>query len=159
MYLKRLGVPFPESPKIRMEPKREGACGVCVCVCVCVRGWVSVCVSVCARACACVRYCVRACVHACVSAMLLCCFGHPSVTPPPFSLTPTPQRHTHTHTHTAEELWFDNWALAWGQAPADWYAEAIVPESQKLAGTFPQEFVDKMHRQITTRKRTMYVCM
>lgn len=39
--------------------------------------------------------------------------------------------------------------------PSDWYAAPIIPEAQKLRGTFGQEFVDRMHRQITTRKRTM----
>lgn len=40
VYLKRLGVPFPESPKIRLEPKREGAClfmfmDACLAACIC----------------------------------------------------------------------------------------------------------------------------
>jgi hypothetical protein len=131
VYLKRLGVPFPESPKTRLEPKREGALFVYMYTYV----YVYICVYI-------FSILVRTTRHA---------------SPPTHTLNnQTPQKQKHQK-NTGEDLWFDNWALAWGRNPQDWYASPIVPEAQKLQGTFPQEFVDRMHRQITTRKRTMCV--
>jgi hypothetical protein len=51
-----------------------------------------------------------------------------------------------------EDLWFDRWALLWGQKPEDWYATKTVPVSQQLAGTFSQDFIDRMQRTITRRR-------
>lgn len=43
-----------------------------------------------------------------------------------------------------DDLWWDRWALLWGKQPEDWYALKTVPVSQQLAGTFSQDFIDRM---------------
>lgn len=52
-----------------------------------------------------------------------------------------------------DDLWFDRWALLWGRKPEDWYALKNVAVSQQLAGTFDQDFIDRMQRQITRRRK------
>ena len=76
VYLKRVGVPFPESPKINLQPRAQG-----------------------------------------------------------------------------EDLWFDRWAYLWGQKPEEWYAKRRDPPAQQLSGTFSQDLIDRMQRDISSRKR------
>jgi hypothetical protein len=52
----------------------------------------------------------------------------------------------------AENQWFDRWSELFGMKPTDWHPRAEVPPSQRLAGSFDQDFVDRMQIQITRRR-------